>query len=215
MNFNSMKIPIKKIKALRLILAPRLGNDKIKLFHFSRSTSLIIFVFFIFMIVFGIANSAVGQTYELLEGLPGIQEVNVGPGGFGSYIQKIFVFIIGFAGVLAVLMIVLGGIQYMTSEAFTSKQAAKERITAAILGLLLAIASVLILETINPNLLNLNLNLSSGTSSSSQTFCFESSDNTDPNNPSFSLACFNSINECGQARLAARQAPNIGTGPCF
>lgn len=57
----------------------------------------------------------------------------------------------------AVLTIVVGGIMYMTTDVTETKGAAKERIMASFYGLLLLIASVLILNTINPDLLNFNL----------------------------------------------------------
>ena len=55
------------------------------------------------------------------------------------------------------VMIVIGGIEYMTSELVSSKKAGIERITNAILGLLIALTAFLILNTINPNLLNVCL----------------------------------------------------------
>lgn len=77
--------------------------------------------------------------------------------GLTGYLQTLFWLAIVSAGVLAVLMITLGGIQYMTSEAFTSKGEARTRITMAIVGFLLAISAVLILTTINPDLLTFKI----------------------------------------------------------
>ncbi|MBI3020291.1 MAG: hypothetical protein HYY60_03140 [Parcubacteria group bacterium] len=77
--------------------------------------------------------------------------------GLAGYLQTLFWLAITLAGVLAVLMIVKGGVLYMTSEAFNTKQAAKTQITMAIVGFLLAISSVLILTTINPDLLKFKL----------------------------------------------------------
>lgn len=86
--------------------------------------------------------------------LPG---VNAGTSpGVSSYLSSIYTLGVGLAGVLAVLMIVIGGIQYIGSGMSPSaKEDAKGRITNAILGLLLALASWLILNTINPNLVSL------------------------------------------------------------
>jgi hypothetical protein len=61
------------------------------------------------------------------------------------------------AAALAVVMIVRGGIQYMTTDSIDGKGGAKLRIQAALGGLVLAFASVLILNTINPSLTKLNL----------------------------------------------------------
>ncbi len=76
------------------------------------------------------------------------------PCPFGNYLNIMIKIVIGFAAVLAMVMIVTGGIEYMTSELISSKEAGKERITHAVLGLLLALGAFLILNTINPQLLS-------------------------------------------------------------
>jgi len=73
---------------------------------------------------------------------------------FGNYLNIMIKLIIGIAAVLAMVMIVMGGIQYMTSDLISSKEAGKEQITHAVLGLLLALGAYLILNTINPQLLS-------------------------------------------------------------
>lgn len=80
------------------------------------------------------------------------------PCPFGKYLNVLIKLFLGIAGVLAVVMIVWGGIQYMTSELASSKEEGKKSITNAILGLLLALGAWLILNTINPDLLNVCLN---------------------------------------------------------
>lgn len=100
-------------------------------------------------------EQALAQSYAPLESL--------GDGGTvstenpASYFGQLFWITLGIAAVLAVLMITIGGIRYMTSEAFDTKSAAKNQITAAVFGLILAFASLFILETINPDILNLNI----------------------------------------------------------
>lgn len=90
--------------------------------------------------------------YELLQSLPGITK----PGSetvttFTSYLPGIFNLVIGIAAVLAVVMIIYGGIQYMSTDAFQGKNDAKDTIWNAILGLTLAIAAWVILFTIYPD----------------------------------------------------------------
>jgi hypothetical protein len=75
------------------------------------------------------------------------------------YISGLFKLIIGLAGGLAVVMIIYGGIIYMSTDAFNQKNEARGIIENAIWGLLLAISSWLILNTINPELLNMNLDI--------------------------------------------------------
>jgi hypothetical protein len=75
----------------------------------------------------------------------------------GLYLNMMIKLFIGICGVLAVIMIVMGGIEYMTSELISTKEAGKERIKNAILGLLLALGSWTLLNQINPNILNTKL----------------------------------------------------------
>lgn len=111
-------------------------------------------------------NSPVPQkdtnTYKPLAPLPNpnsqggmMSTVNVGGGGAGlaSYLNLIIRLVIGIAAVLAVIMIVWGGIEYMSSELIGNKEAGKDRISHAVLGLLLALGAWVILSTINPKLL--------------------------------------------------------------
>jgi len=95
--------------------------------------------------------------YKLLVGLPGMTE-NTAP-GLGPYLVNMFKIGIGVAGVLAVVMITIGGVQYMTSEAISGKGEAKIRINRAIFGLVLALSSFLLLNTINTNLTESELTL--------------------------------------------------------
>ena len=97
--------------------------------------------------------------YLLLEPLPGITKPDGVTATFATYIPGIFSLMIGIAGLLAVIMIVYGGLQYLTTEAFQGKGDAKETIKNALWGLLLTIASWLILNTVSPNLVKFDLNI--------------------------------------------------------
>lgn len=104
-------------------------------------------------------NPDADGTYKPLAPLPGIDK----PIDFtkecplGNYLNVVINLTIGLIAVIAMVMIVMGGIEYITSELISSKANAKERITGAIVGLLIALGSYLILNTLNPNLLNLCL----------------------------------------------------------
>ncbi|MFA6273234.1 MAG: hypothetical protein WC673_01955 [Candidatus Paceibacterota bacterium] len=93
-----------------------------------------------------------GTTDTTVGGKPAVQDA-------GNYIKGAFNLAIGIAAALAIIMIIWGGIKYMTAEAITSKGDARKTITNAIYGLLLALGSYLILLTINPSLVNFNLNI--------------------------------------------------------
>ena len=79
---------------------------------------------------------------------------------FGAYLQWLLRFLLGAVGILAVLMIIVGGAQYVLAGASGKPEDikdAKTRIMMAIGGLVLALSSWLILSVINPDLLKLKL----------------------------------------------------------
>ena len=59
---------------------------------------------------------------------------------------------IGLAGLLAVVMIVIGGVEYATTDSITGTSAGRAKITQALSGLILALCTYLIFNTINPAL---------------------------------------------------------------
>lgn len=98
--------------------------------------------------------------YCPLTALPGISKDATTPNvNINTYIPGVIKLIIGIAGALAVLRIMMGGIKYMTSDAFESKSDAKETINNALIGLLLAISAYIILYTLNPNLVTFQFNI--------------------------------------------------------
>ena len=107
-------------------------------------------------------KTAYATTYTPLAQVPVLgTSINIGGAtDLGNYLQKVFAIGIGVAAGLAVIMIVVGGIEYMSTDAIGGKEEGKERITSALWGLLLALASWLILNTINPALLNMDLKVS-------------------------------------------------------
>lgn len=78
-------------------------------------------------------------------------------GALGRYLNIMIKIIIGVSAILAVVMIVMGGLEYMTSELVHSKEAGKEKVTGALLGLLIALSAFILLGTINPELLTSTL----------------------------------------------------------
>ncbi len=93
-------------------------------------------------------------TYVPLEPLPGVNQTGL---DFAGYISAMFRLFITLGALFAVLMLVLAGISWMTSESPLKLTAARERATAALYGLLLLVVCWLILYTINPNLLRFDL----------------------------------------------------------
>jgi len=75
-------------------------------------------------------------------------------------IRYIYMFALGAAGFVALLAILIGAILYITSAGNPSKASdAKDRIFSAILGIIILLASVLILGIINPDLVNIGFKL--------------------------------------------------------
>ena len=78
--------------------------------------------------------------------------------GFPEYIESIYKMFIGIVGILAVIMIMVGGFQWLLAAGNAQKiSGAKATIISAVMGLVLALMSYTILNIVNPNLTNLSL----------------------------------------------------------
>src|SRR3989344_1469530 len=117
-----------------------------------------------------VAPAVVNSSYRLLAPLPcpaGTAECRETFSEFdpttekplGVYLNLMIKIFIGLCAVLSVVMIIVGGLEYMTSELAHTKEAGKERIWQAILGLLIALGSYALLNTINPDLLKSDIKI--------------------------------------------------------
>lgn len=88
-------------------------------------------------------------------GIPGVQAGS----SFGDFLNTTFKLGLAVAATLAVVMITIGGLQYMTTDSIYNKTEGREKIQDAIIGLLIALLIWLILFTINPNLLKFDINI--------------------------------------------------------
>ena len=104
-------------------------------------------------------------TYTLLEPLPCIPSstVNCGTAGqtiktvnINQYTQYAFNLFIALAAVAAVVMMTIGGIEYMTSVSVGGKAQGLKKVSNAIWGLVLVLCAYLILKTVNPQLVNVS-----------------------------------------------------------
>ncbi|HAS80991.1 MAG: hypothetical protein UR25_C0003G0155 [Candidatus Nomurabacteria bacterium GW2011_GWE1_32_28] len=104
----------------------------------------------------GIDTNTVYTPLVSLPGLPTEFETDSSKNAcpFGNYLNIMIKIIIGMAAVLAMVMITMGGVEYMSSELISGKEAGKETVKNAIFGLLIALGAYLILNTINPQLLS-------------------------------------------------------------
>lgn len=87
--------------------------------------------------------------------LPGLEGQEVKD--IGQYITIMYVWAVRVAAVAAVVVIMVGGIMWLTSGGADRLSKAKELIGNAIIGLLLAVGSYVVLNTINPDLVRLQL----------------------------------------------------------
>src|SRR3989344_1830513 len=103
------------------------------------------------------------DVYPTLAPLPNsngvlVTEVVVGGNqGIGTYLNNLYKMAVAGASVLAVLMIVIGGFTYLSTDAIGNKEEGKSYIKNALGGMLLILASWIILNTINPQLVQLNI----------------------------------------------------------
>lgn len=95
--------------------------------------------------------------YIVLEpnAFPGVKNPNE---SLSVYLGTVFSFGISIAVVLALIMIIWGGITYMTTDAWSQKEEGKSKIINALWGLGMAFISWILLYTINPNLVSFNNN---------------------------------------------------------
>ena len=78
-----------------------------------------------------------------------------GAEGISGMVQKFYTMALAAVGVAALGALIYGAILWTVSEAVSSKQEAMEWIKGALLGLVLLLGAVLLLQTINPELVKL------------------------------------------------------------
>ncbi|MBP9749738.1 MAG: hypothetical protein KBD21_03330 [Candidatus Pacebacteria bacterium] len=78
-------------------------------------------------------------------------------GDLGGLFNKFLAISVAVAALLAVIMVAIGGFKWMTTDSVFNMGDAKEQISNAIIGLLIVLASVLIMVTINPDIIKFNL----------------------------------------------------------
>lgn len=113
------------------------------------------------------AFAALGADYTVLTPLPDTtKSCTTDANGVTScqtdlqkYLPAVFNLSIGVAAVMAFVMITFGGITYAVSDTITGKKDGKKYVEGAIWGLVLVIASWVILNTINPKILTFDLTI--------------------------------------------------------
>lgn len=97
----------------------------------------------------GTTTSTTGINESYLAPLPGLENASSGLQGF---LQGLFNIAIVIAGILAILMIVIGAITYLSTDSLSGTEKGRDMMLNAVFGLILALGAWVILNTLNPNL---------------------------------------------------------------
>lgn len=124
----------------------------------------ILILAFVFATVLGLAPHVLADGFTALAPITGLTDSSsvtsvVSSKNLASFFNNLYKFLIGIAGILAVIEIIWGGFEYSTQDSISKKSDGKERITQALLGLVLVLSPYLVFSIINPSILNLSLNL--------------------------------------------------------
>ena len=115
-------------------------------------------------------NSSGGTPYTYLEPLSSTSSsVEISEAGFSTYLQLVMTVGIAVLVIIGVFYLIYGGIMYMTTDVINNKNRGRSMISNAVVGVVFALSIWLILNAINPDMLNIRLggfgtNVSSGNS---------------------------------------------------
>ncbi|MFH1780893.1 MAG: pilin [Candidatus Nealsonbacteria bacterium] len=115
-------------------------------------------IYFIFILAILVPQAVSAVTLNLRYPIPpGAPNINSPDGqALDQVIAWFYYFIIWIAGFATFVMIIVGGVKWLTSAGNPSRITdAKDQIKNAILGLLIILAAFIILQTINPGLTTL------------------------------------------------------------
>jgi hypothetical protein len=88
-----------------------------------------------------------------------VDGVKIEGDGFGCYLNNMLRLIMGIIIILSVVFLIIAGLESLTSMSGEKKTSWKGRAQGAVLGLIIALSSYLILNTISPTLVNLGVSL--------------------------------------------------------
>ncbi len=109
---------------------------------------------FIFLTSINICSALEFTPEVAIPGFP--KDATINGALLGKVINGFYNYIVWLAGILAVIVIMIAGFQWVTAAGNQSKIGeAKERITGAIIGLVLALSSYMLLNIINPELVKI------------------------------------------------------------
>ena len=112
------------------------------------------------LIAFAGVLVANAQSYTPLARLPGTVDANTGQTNISMYLSGAIKLLIALGAALAILFAIIGGTQYVAAGISPdAKSGAKERIWGALIGLVIILTSYLLLNSINPKLVQFSFML--------------------------------------------------------
>lgn len=123
-----------------------------------------LFFISIIYLVWGLAPHVfAADSFTALAPIPGLTDSGstsvVNSETLANFFNNLYKYLIGLAGILAVIEIIWGGLEISTQDSVSKNEDGKGRIYGAIMGLILVLSPVLVFTIINPSILNLSLNL--------------------------------------------------------
>lgn len=174
--------------------------------YFSKIIKHFFIAIFILEIIslFGLAilpkvGYAADVTFTPQISIPGVSAGKITGSSIGSYIIAIYKYAIGIVGILATVVLMVGGLIWLTAGGNSTRiEDAKSWIGASLTGLIIALCSFLILSTVNPALTTFkNINVTPVGDNSNSTFKVTNDTN---------LSCGEQID--GQAVTCGTQCPS-------
>jgi hypothetical protein len=117
----------------------------------NKNTIKIVFIASVILLIFFSSLHPIFAQYTNQEKIPGAQPTQ----DFAQYLKDIINFGFAVIGILALFMLIIGAYQYLMAAGSGKADAAKETISSALLGLVLGLTAWVILNKINPDLVNM------------------------------------------------------------
>ena len=117
----------------------------------NRNITKTILIASVILLIFFSSLHPIFAQYKNQEKIPGAQPTS----DVVQYIKDIINFGFAVIGILALFMLIIGAYQYLMAAGSGKAESAKETISSALLGLILGLTAWIILNKINPDLVNL------------------------------------------------------------
>jgi len=121
----------------------------------TKKQNIIVLIVLVVVAVFFFSGvvRVLAQEYVSLSPLPGVE--NVDTSNPSEYFGNILKVMVGVAGILAVIVVMFYGLQYMLSNSEGGKTAARIGISSVVFGIFIILLSYVVLSVINPDLVKL------------------------------------------------------------